>query len=117
MSYTKDRDEFITTIIDEVVAKQGNTGDGMKLALLILRRAATLQRLAVNDCNRGLTEAEKRNDALCEKRISEACQPWGIVPNFNGDPRGAVVKLLLPSGKYNSFGGREDGYCVPTRDC
>lgn len=32
-----------------------------------------------------------------------------------GDPRGCCVKLLLPSGRWNSMGGAEDGFCVPTR--
>ena len=36
-------------------------------------------------------------------------------PISRHDPRGAVVKLILPSGKWNSWGGAEDGYCVPTR--
>jgi len=49
------------------------------------------------------------------QRIEAACNPWGIKPKFNGDPRGACVKLILPSGRYNSWGGKEDGYCVPTR--
>ena len=49
------------------------------------------------------------------QRIEAACKPWGIVPNFQGDPRGACVKLLLPSGRWNSMGGAEDGFCVPTR--
>ena len=49
------------------------------------------------------------------QRIEAACKPWGIKPNFQGDPRGCCVKLLLPSGKSNSWGGAEDGYCVPVR--
>ena len=49
------------------------------------------------------------------QRIAEACKPWGIKPNFSGDPRGCCVKLLLPSGRYNSWGGAEDGFCVPVR--
>jgi len=49
------------------------------------------------------------------QRIEAACKPWGIVPNFSGDPRGCCVKLLLPSGRWNSGGGEEDGFCVPVR--
>ena len=49
------------------------------------------------------------------QRIEAACKPWGIVPNCSGDPRGCVVKLLLPSGRWNSWGGKEDGFCVPVR--
>lgn len=49
------------------------------------------------------------------QRIEAACKPWGIKPRFSGDPRGACVKLILPSGRYNSWGGAEQGFCVPTR--
>lgn len=50
------------------------------------------------------------------QRIKDACKPYGIKPIFSGDPRGACVKLILPSGKHNSFGGEEHGYCVPTKE-
>jgi predicted Zn-ribbon and HTH transcriptional regulator len=36
----------------------------------------------------------------------------GFAPIFTHDPRGATVKLHLPSGTTNSFGG--EGWCVPT---
>lgn len=49
------------------------------------------------------------------QRIDKACEKWGIKPNHSGDPRGCCVKLILPSGRYNSWGGAEDGFCVPTR--
>ncbi len=49
------------------------------------------------------------------QRIEAACKPWKITPNFHGDPRGECTKLLLPSGRHNSWGGAEEGFCVPTR--
>ena len=49
-----------------------------------------------------------------ERRVVDACKPYNVVPSFDGDPRGAVVKLKVPSGRNNSFGG--GGWiCVPTR--
>lgn len=33
---------------------------------------------------------------------------------FSGDPRGFTVRLLLPSGTYNTLGGASEGYGVPT---
>ena len=125
MSYQKDRDEFIGVIVEEVTkapksphdATNGHwrTNIGVKLARLILRNAAIIQRVAVTQCNRELTEGEKKQDFTACDRVTAACFPWGIVPRFSGDPRGCVVKLILPSGRWNSFGGAEDGYCVPTR--
>ena len=118
MSYQKDRDEFVAAIVAEVVdyAYQfGGDREGVNLARLILRNAVTIQRHAINNCNRLTSLAETHRAARCEEHIRIACKPWGIKPTFNGDPRGAVVKLLLPSGRYNSFGGKEDGYWVPVR--
>lgn len=36
----------------------------------------------------------------------------GVSPIFNGDPRGATVKLSVPSGKTDDWG--QVGICVPT---
>ena len=36
----------------------------------------------------------------------------GVTPIFGGDPRGAVLKLRVPSGKANDWGGA--GICVPS---
>lgn len=57
-----------------------------------------------------LTGAKRRggfgkDDAYLEKH--------GVVPIFGGDPRGYTVKLLLPDGTYNTWGGFECGLGVP----
>lgn len=39
-----------------------------------------------------------------------------FVPHFQGDPRGACVKIQVPSGRYDSMGGATEGVCVPTRE-
>ena len=46
-----------------------------------------------------------------EDRVTALCAPHGIKPVFSGDPRGAVVKLKLPSGRTDDWGGT--GVCVP----
>lgn len=126
MSYQKDRDEFVAVIVEEfgteALQKRGRAmpledrkTTAVEFARLVLSNASTIQRIATNECNRELTDGERRQDAAAQQRIIEACRPWGIGPTFNGDPRGVCVKLILPSGRYNSFGGAEDGFCVPTR--
>ncbi len=118
MSYKTDRAEFTATIIAEITAQPGgDTATARKVATRILNDAHTLQQIAIRACNGTLEAFDATNDKAAENRILRACKPWGIRPDFNGDPRGAVVKLRLPSGKWNSFGGPEDGYCVPTPDC
>ena len=119
MSYQKDRDEFVAQIVAEVIGKKGTNNDGVDLARLILRNAATIQRLAERaysvEMSEAQTEREGKQDDRATECIVAACKPWGIKPTFDGDPRGACVKLILPSGRWNSWGGEEAGYCVPTR--
>lgn len=127
MSYQKDRDEFVAVITEEcsrkdvqaayrqAVLPENRRGSSWEMARLILRNANTIQRIATKACNEELSAHDERSGAACCARIRDACKPWGIKPNFQGDPRGCCVKLLLPSGRWNSMGGAEDGYCVPTR--
>lgn len=46
-----------------------------------------------------------------EQRVSELCAKHGLKPVFNGDPRGAVLKIIVPSGRTNDWG--QTGVCVP----
>jgi len=55
----------------------------------------------------GLTEART------EKRVTDLCAKHGLSPEFGGDPRGAVLKLKVPSGKTNDWSGT--GIAVPSR--
>ena len=45
------------------------------------------------------------------KHEGYAIEHVGIVPIFHGDPRGAVVKLNVPSGRTDDWG--QEGVCVP----
>lgn len=109
MSYQRDREEFVAAVVEE--------GLPLKKARLVLRNAATVQRLAVKECNEELTASDRRRDQLAQARIRALVEPHGIKPRFGGDPRGYCVKLLLPkTKKWNTWGGAEEGYGVPTRD-
>jgi len=50
-------------------------------------------------------------EARLQHRLVKELEPYGITPVFQGDPRGAVVKLKVPSGKTNDWG--REGVCVP----
>lgn len=107
MSYQKERDEFIAVM----------TGQGVPLEVtrLVIKDATTVQRLAVAECERELSEKEKRRDELAQARIKLRLAAHGVGVKFNGDPRGYAVKLLFKSGLYNTWGGVEEGWGVPTR--
>ena len=52
-------------------------------------------------------------EARAQRHISALCGRLGIIPKFQGDPRGACVQLTVPSGKTDDMG--RTGVCVPTR--
>ena len=65
------------------------------------------------------THAWKWLHAACPSSIDHATkhegykiEHIGVVPIFNGDPRGAVLKLSVPSGRTDDWG--QEGICVPS---
>lgn len=57
-----------------------------------------------------VTRISRRGDEV-RRRVTFALAPYEVVPVFYGDPRGAVVKLQVPSGRTNDWG--REGVCVP----
>lgn len=109
-SLAKERADFI-----EIMRKEGVD---VLTSTLIMRHATTIQRLAVEACNRELTPAEEKRDGQAMARIRkllEKCETAGKVfaADFNGDPRGCCTKLRVPSGRTNNWGGTH--IYVPTR--
>lgn len=54
---------------------------------------------------------EEANAAKYKGRDWRAEELPAFAPVFNGDPRGAVLKIRVPSGYSDSWGG--EGVCVP----
>lgn len=98
---------------------------------LLCRHARSLHTLSEAQCN-GFSTWDGKWDEAAEKRaekreaslqdrirtlcvdLSKYCEQGDIVPVFQGDPRGAVVKLRLPNALrayHDSWGG--EGVCVP----
>jgi hypothetical protein len=77
----------------------------------IMRYATTIQRLAETACNRELTEQEFNKQRRIILRLKDVCgKDVRIITH--GDPRGCVVKLIVPDGYTNDWGS--EGICVPT---
>lgn len=104
-SLQKEREEFLLAMAREGVPAE--------VARKVMRHAATVQRLAVDACNRELTRREILRDESAMARILALLAPFDVMADFQGDPRGACVKLKLKTHRGNSFGG-EGLYCVPT---
>lgn len=101
---------------------------------LIMRHAATLQRLAEEECNgpgswvdripypeagriydRWQARIEKRQEQLTARvlELAKELSEHVTAVTVSGDPRGCVVKLHRADGKYNTWGGAETGWAVP----
>lgn len=94
----------------------GETGKlRLSETMQLMRLARAHGRLAEIDCTQdgGMTEKQRRRSDRIEQQISALLAPSRIKVNFGGDPRGYTVKLILPSGRYNTWGGAEDGWGVP----
>jgi hypothetical protein len=103
MSELKARQEFIALMAAE--------GIPLDVSLKVMRYATTMQRIAVKECNEGLTPDDREKDDWCEGKIKDLLTPLKCTPIFNGDPRGAVVKIKVPSGHTDDWG--QTGICVP----
>ena len=57
--------------------------------------------------------AREKKELAVEKRITDICAGFKLPVIFGGDPRGYTVKVKFPSGRYNTFGGAEEGWGVP----
>ena len=81
-------------------------------AVELLGLADRLQRYAETGCNYQLTPAQETRIANLEKRVKAICGGWGVGVKFNGDPRGYVVRLMLPDESYNTWGGKDEGWGI-----
>src|SRR5574340_189794 len=129
---SRERDEFIV-----IMSKELPVGDSAMLdwCRKLMRLAHTHGRLQEAACNGDWPAANgERSTTICpvcekswadgtvhpkrgckscriEAQISEMCRLQNIQAIFQGDPRGATVKLKVPSGRTNDWGG--EGICVP----
>lgn len=77
----------------------------------LCKHAVALHRLAEIGCNRTMTRRETYNETACEGIIKDCVfslqihypQITGV--EFSGDPRGAVVKLVVNDRSGDCFGG------------
>jgi hypothetical protein len=132
MSYQKERETFLAQWVRE--------GGSIETARLILRDANTAQRLAAAQCNgdypfdngertvdacaecgmgcapRAMRKGRRCPSCVVDARLAKRIRESGFTEKLSGDPRGYVVKVRFPSGTYNTWGGREEGYGVPARE-
>jgi len=111
MARKKDREvmEFAAVLAKEL--PKCSSYEIAELAADLITLGRRLSRLAVTHCNVGLTERDERSEERTEQRARELCEHYGLQAVFSGDPRGATLKIVMPSKISNSWGG--EGFCVP----
>ncbi len=79
-----------------------------QFAQRLMRYGATLGRIAENQCNgydrtgRGdydekWAAADERKEERIQKKVTVLCAAFGCTPVFQGDPRGATLKIRTPN--------------------
>ena len=127
LNEAKQRLEFERVICEESALPWS---EAKHRAALLCRHGKTYARIQEANCNgvdtfygestasfakrqERFEKALEHKESLIERRIKAICAELGFPePVLNGDPRGATVKIVLPSGKANDWG--KEGYCVPT---
>lgn len=123
--YHGNRGETMTTTKDKLefaLAMGRHTRATVRQVQALMRYAGTLQRLAEDDCNIATDDvglrARELKRARIRSRVTDLCadlrknRDAAPVLMFSGDPRGAVLKIRVPSGFSNSFG--DEGIVVPS---
>jgi len=113
VSKAKDRYEFVAVLTREIPTLAPFRV--VELAMQLMRCAASADRLSVAHCNYMETEEYERKITAVRKRVAKLLVdvPGVTALQVGGDPRGFCLKLSLPSGAYNSWGGKESGFGVP----
>lgn len=108
----KDREEFVAVLTKEL----GNVEplEAAAAARALMRLASTWQRIQVDKCNRPQTGTDEAREFKTENLLVGWAKRYRLSLDLGGDPRGYTVKVKLPSGRYNTWGGKEDGWGVPT---
>lgn len=102
MARNSDRDEFFHAMGRE----------GMKLsdARSLWRLSGRYFGLQERACNGDVPDLEAREQRIERQIIALTAAAGWPIPSFSGDPRGATVKVRVPSGRTNDWGGI--GICV-----
>jgi len=110
----KETGEFIAIMAKELPKEWG--GYAIRhWCFRIMRVSTTLQRLGEELCNIPMSEKQQarheKKDDQAESLAKRILAEVGMTAVIGGDPRGAAIKIIVPSGKTNDWG--QEGICVP----
>ncbi len=101
---SKERDEFVAVLVEAYLSlpKKQQTCNVLAVvtsAQALMRLGRESKTLAERQCNEPLT------DEYVEKKRAKGF-------SNGGDPRGYTLKIHLPTERYNTWGGKEEGWGV-----
>lgn len=76
------------------------------------RIAKWLKDYGVNECNREVSEKETERNTKSEQEAIAIAKEIGVPMSLMSDPRGYSLKFHLPTDRWNSMGGREEGWGI-----
>ncbi len=110
-------------LFDKLAPSIGVPFGAAGICSLVCRQAKLYCRIQEDWCSKEMTDQERcwteRKEFNIEFRIKKLISELPEVDGkpievlFGGDPRGHTVKLLMPDGRYDSWGGVEHGIGVP----
>lgn len=80
--------------------------------LQLFEAAQVISRVAEDECNRKLGDWEVQKKKKAQELAESISNELGFTLLHMSDARGYALKFVLPSGRYNSMGGREDGWGI-----
>ena len=115
----KEREEFVSLIMQHV--EIGGWDGKFSLSQRLMRYGATYAGIQERQCNghqdrqgywdeKAATKDERKEERIRDKVI-KLCKEFDCVPEFQGDPRGATIKIMVPDGFTNDWA--QVGICVP----
>lgn len=85
-----------------------------EMATELIMLATQAQRYNLLACNGDLTDLQERRAHTIDQRACDLAVELGTTVRTCGDPRGYALKIILPSGAYNTWGGAAHGWGVPS---
>jgi hypothetical protein len=85
----------------------------IRSASAIHKMARSLHRLAEIECNGETTPRQAKRTENLERDVAAlliACGATAV--HQNGDQRGYAVNAVFPTGDYNTWGGKDDGFGI-----
>ena len=113
MSKAHDREEFMQRMVEEFSPITGMSS-AFQYGYALMKLAKVKERYNLLYCNVGLTPGQEANAEKVDTQVKDVAEKLGTTILIGGDPRGYALKIILPSKDYNTWGGVDYGWGIPS---